>query len=72
MQFELSKLLENALEEPQDVDKIRQINQVFKRINDFLPDHSKFEEFAKDTFLIKNLLLCRYYHQKTVSDRSPG
>jgi hypothetical protein len=66
MQFELSKLLESALEEEDDLDKIRQINKVFKIINDCLPIPEKFRELAKDTFLIKNLILCRPYHQNTV------
>lgn len=67
MQFELSKLLESALEEDDELDKIKQINKVFKVINDTIPHPERLVEIAKDTFLMKNLILCRPYHQKSVS-----
>lgn len=67
MQFELSKLLESALEEDDELDKIKQINKVFKVINDTIPHPERLMEISKDTFLMKNLILCRPYHQKSVS-----
>ena len=68
MQFELSKLLESALEEDDELDKIKQINKVFKVINDTMPYPDRLSEISKDTFLMKNLLLCRPYHQKSVRE----
>jgi hypothetical protein len=72
MQFELSKLLESALEEDSELDKIKQINKVFKVINEAMPYPDRLMELSKDTFLMKNLLLCRPYHQKSVSRQLLG
>lgn len=72
MQFELSKLLESALEEDTDIDKIKQINKVFKVINEAMPYPERLMELSKDTFLMKNLLLCRPYHQKSVVSSDAG
>lgn len=67
MNYELSKLLESALEEADATERIKHINAVFKIINDTLPNPTRFSELIKDTFLMKNLILCRPIHQKTVT-----
>ena|SRR3990167_1166259 len=66
MQFELSKILEAALEEKDDLEKLKIISGVFHIINEAVPVADKFEDIAKDTFLFKNLLLCRVYQPKPV------
>lgn len=66
MQFELSKILESALEEKDDLEKLKVISGVFHIINEAVPIPERFQDIAKDTFLFKNLLLCRVYQPKPV------
>jgi hypothetical protein len=67
MQFELSKILEAALEEKDELEKLKIISGVFHIINEAVPVPERFQDIAKDTFLFKNLLLCRVYQPKPVN-----